>query len=65
MSVQRVGALVREHGWSRGAVSDEFNLSLDGISAALDYYDAHPKEMDDIGAQRDKTYERLRYLSRA
>ena len=65
ISVQRVGALVREHGWSRGSVSDELNLTVDEVSAALDYYDAHPEEMDKIAAQRDTTYERLQSLSRA
>ena len=65
ISVQRVGALVREHGWSRGAITDEFDLTVDEISAALGYYDAHPEEMDRIATQRDATHDRLRASSRA
>ena len=65
VSVQRVGTLVREHGWSRGKVSDEFNLTVDEISAALEYYDTHPEEMGRIAERREKAYEQLRESSRA
>ena len=65
VSVQRVGTLVREHGWSPGEVSDEFNLTVDEISAALEYYDTHPEEMTRIAGCREKTYEQLRESSRA
>jgi len=63
VSVQRVGTLVREHGWSRGKVSDEFELTVDEISAALEYYDTHPEEMDRIAERRENTYEQLRQSS--
>jgi len=36
VSVQRVGTRVREHGWSRGKVSDEFNLTVKEILTAVD-----------------------------
>ena len=65
VSVQRVGTLVREHGWSRGKVSDEFNLTVDEISAALEYYDTHPEEMDRIAERRENAYEQLSNSSRA
>ena len=65
VSVQRVGTLVREHGWSPGGVSDEFNLTVDEISAALEYYDTHPEEMDRIAERRENAYEQLSNSSRA
>ena len=65
ISVQHVGTLIRDHGWSRGAVCDAFELSVDEISAALDYYNSHLKEMERIGGRRDRTYDRLRKSSRA
>jgi len=65
VSVQRVGTLVREHGWSRGKVSDEFELTVEEISAAVDYYDTHPEEMDRIAERREKAYEHLSNSSHA
>ena len=65
VSVQRVGTLVREHGWSRGTVSDEFELTADEISAAVEYYDTHPEEMERIAERREKAYEKLSKSSRA
>jgi len=65
ISVQRVGALIRDRGWSRGAVCEAFELSVDEISAALDYYDSHPEEMERIAERRDTTCDRLRESSRA
>jgi len=65
ISVQRVGTLIRDRGWSHSAVCEAFELSVDEISAALDYYDTHAKEMERVGKRRDTTYDRLRESSRA
>ena len=65
IGVHQVGSLVREHGWSRGSVAEEFHLTSDEIVAALEYYDAHPDEMVEIRREREDTYARLQAQSRA
>jgi len=56
VSVQRV---------ARGKVSDEFELTVEEISAAVDYYDTHPEDMDRIAERREKAYEQLSNSSHA
>lgn len=65
VGVQQLGALIREHGWSTTAIADEFDLTVDEIDAALEYYDANPDEMAAIAADVATTRDRLREMSHA
>ena len=65
VGVHQIGSLVRDHGWSTAAVAEAFELTPDEIDAALDYYEANPKEMDAITTEADRFRERLADKSRA
>jgi uncharacterized protein (DUF433 family) len=65
IAVDQVGRRVREEKWDRERVLDAFGLSGDEFDAALDYFDAHPKEMAAIREQRTETIAEIRAQSRA
>jgi uncharacterized protein (DUF433 family) len=64
MPVHQVGYLVREDGWSRENVAEQFRLELNEVDAALEYYDEHPEEMAQIRADMEATFEQIREQSR-
>lgn len=65
IGVLQVGDYIREHGMAVETVMEELRLSRKQVEVALDYYDAHPNEMETLRTQREATLRQLREDSSA
>jgi uncharacterized protein (DUF433 family) len=65
VGVRMVGDMIRGGEWTTEEVIDELRLTRAEVSAALDYYDDHPDQMDQLRAEREAAIERIREQSRA
>ena len=57
VSVRQVHALVEERGVDPETVADRYDLDVADVYHALTYYHDHPREMRDVGAEREAAME--------
>lgn len=60
VSVRQVFALVEERGVDPETVADRYDLDVADVYYALAYYHDHPREMTDVEAEREATFETFR-----
>jgi uncharacterized protein (DUF433 family) len=65
VGIFQVGELVRRHGWSLDEVAHEFDLDIEEVEAALNYYDEHPELVDTLRAQHEAGCRQIERQSRA
>ncbi len=60
ISVRQVYALVEERGVDPETVADRYDLDVADVYHALAYYHDHPREMSDVEAEREDSFEDFR-----
>lgn len=63
ISVVQIADMVRDAGHSVEHVADQLAISPAEVRAALDYYDAHPAEIDRVRARHEELEELLARLA--
>lgn len=60
ISVRQVYALVEERDVNPKTVADRYDLDVADVYHALAYYHDHPREMNDVEAEREAAFEDFR-----
>jgi uncharacterized protein (DUF433 family) len=60
IAVRQVYALVEQHGEPAEADADRYDLDIADVYHALAYYHDHPREMNEVAAEREEALETVR-----
>lgn len=60
ISVIQIADMVHETDWSPAEVAHQLTIPEAAVETALDYYEAHPAEMERVRARHAELEERLR-----